>query len=426
MVSSQGSSPSIAALPAVLLVASMAMFVQAFVAVKLFFLCLFLLSAVVGVALRRKVPVYPPLVVFYLSLSAAGIVWAIVGLLNQGTFELGILDALRLYVIWSVALLILYSLLRSEPSLGLIHASLVLSGVLISTINLVALADQIGGWGLIPEDVRNDLELRIGIHEGYVQITSHNIGMLFIIVPYLLSLQFRTDAARANTWLTKLALTMCLILTALSGRRGLWLVAALTPCLILVLSIATRSHRTIRAGATRLLRAYTIAVVVVVGLVVARPESIPEIGYVSHVREAFSAEDERTIQKPYLIDAFMESPIIGSGFGAFAAYLRDFERPWMGYELSYYQLLFNVGIVGLTVLVVLFAAYLLQVTILLRRFKDGSAIPFGLLVGFCSLLIGAASNRYFGSFDYLFFVGLLPYLATFRRGFDPSAARTQS
>ena len=219
-------------------------------------------------ALRRKVPVYPPLVVFYLSLSAAGIVWAIVGLLNQGTFELGILDALRLYVIWSVALLILYSLLRSEPSLGLIHASLVLSGVLISTINLVALADQIGGWGLIPEDVRNDLELRIGIHEGYVQITSHNIGMLFIIVPYLLSLQFRTDAARANTWLTKLALTMCLILTALSGRRGLWLVAALTPCLILVLSIATRSHRTIRAGATRLLRAYTIAVVVVVGLVV--------------------------------------------------------------------------------------------------------------------------------------------------------------
>ena len=44
-----------------------------------------------------------------------------------------------------------------------------------------------------------------------------------------------------------------------------------------------------------------------------------------------------------------------------------------------------------------------------------------LLVAFCSLLIGAYSNRYFGSFDLLFFAGLLPYLATFNHGFQPDA-----
>jgi len=162
-----------------------------------------------------------------------------------------------------------------------------------------------------------------------------------------------------------------------------------------------------------------------VGLVAVRPESIPEIGYVSHLREAFSAEDERTIQKPYLIDAFMESPIIGSGFGAHAGYLRSERRPWT-YELTYHQLLLNLGIVGLVALGGLVSLYFVFVTRLLTQFKDGSAIPFALLIGIWSLLIGVYSNPYFGSFDFLFFFGLLPYLSTFRLGFDQSAARIQS
>jgi hypothetical protein len=417
MSSSYGPSRSIASLPAVMFVASMAIFAQSFVVVKVFFLALFLAASIVHVALGNKVVVYSRLASFYLVTCVAGIVWAIVGLLNPSNYVLGVFDALRLYVIWSIAFLVLYSLLRSEPSLGLMHASMVLSGMLISTINLVGLADQIGGWGLIPEDLRQDLELRIGIHEGYIQITSHNIGSLFLIAPYLLSLQFRTDGTTANTWLTKLTLVMCLILTAVSGRRALWLVVALTPCLILVLSIVTGSHGAIRAGARRFLHAYTIAALVGVGFTSLRPESMPEIGYVSHLKAAFSSEDERTIQKAYLIDSFRESPILGSGFGAHAGYLRSEERPWT-YELTYHQLLFNLGIVGLVVLGGLVSVYFVFVTRLLRQFKDDSAIPFALLVGLCSLLIGAYSNPYFGSFGFLFFVGLLPYLSTFRLGFD--------
>jgi hypothetical protein len=395
------------------------------VVVKLCFLTLFLLAALVSGGFGRRVVVYPRLVVFYVSMCVVGIVWAIVGLLNPGNYVSGVFDALRLYVIWSVAVLLLYSLFRSESSLRLIHVSMVLSALLISTINLAALADQIRGWGLIPEAFRQDLQLRIGFHEGYIQITSFNIGSLFIIVPYLGSLQFRTDATRVNTWRTKLALAMCLLLTALSGRRALWLVVALTPCLILVLSIVTRSHGTIRPGAVRLLRTYTVALAAVVGLVVVRPEGIPELGYVSHLRQAFSAEDERTIQKPYLIGAFLESPIIGSGFGAYAGYSRSELRPWT-YELTYHQVLFNLGLVGLIALGGLVSLYLGLVIRLLTEFKHGSAIPFALVIGSCALLIGVYSNPYFGSFDFLFFLGLLPYLSTFRQGFEPPAVRTES
>jgi hypothetical protein len=38
--------------------------------------------------------------------------------------------------------------------------------------------------------------------------------------------------------------------------------------------------------------------------------------------------------------------------------------------------------------------------------------------------MGTYTNPYFGGFDTLFFIGFLPYLSTFRNGFDapPAAA----
>jgi hypothetical protein len=402
-------------------VASVATLVQSYVVLKLFFLALFLLTAIFNLAVKKtKFVVHLRLLSFYLWIGVAAIVWAIVGLLHPGNYVQGVFDALRLYVTWSAAFVVLYTLLRAEPSLGLLHAALVLSAILISVINLLGLADEIGSWSLISESIRQELELNVGIHDGYIQITSNNIGALFLIVPYLLSLQFRADAHKSNSMLTKLALVLSLILVAVSGRRALWLVVALTPCTILLLSSLTGSYGLMKLGGRRFLLVCAAASVVGLGMLSILPESEQDVGYVSHLKQAFSSEDERTIQKPYLIDGFKESPVLGSGFGGYAGYLRNDERPWT-YELTYHTLLFNTGIVGTAFLGTLFSLYLFLVIRLLRRFKDGSAIPFGLLVSFCSLLLGAYANPYFGSFNVLFFAGLLPYLSTFRQGFDESA-----
>src|SRR2546430_12150000 len=117
---------------------------------------------------------------------------------------------------------------------------MVVSGILISTINLAAVADQYAGWGLIPGSIREQMELRVGIHEGYIQITSNNIGALFVVVPYLLALQFRADAGKLNSPVTKLSLVLCLVVAAVSGRRALWLVVAVAPWAILALAVVTK------------------------------------------------------------------------------------------------------------------------------------------------------------------------------------------
>jgi hypothetical protein len=404
--------------PAVMLIASMATLVQSYVAVKLFFLALFLLASMVNVALRRiRIVVCRRLVLFYLWIGLAGLMWAFVGLLHPGNYVQGDLEALRLYVVWSAAFVVLYTLLRVGPSLQLMHTAMVIAGILIPLINFVGLYDQFNGLGLISDGIRQELNIENGFGDGYIQMNSVNIGVMFLIAPYLLSLQFRADEGKSNSKLTKLALVLSLILAAVSGRRALWLVVALTPFTILLLSRLTGSYGLMKAGRRRLLLACAAASVVGLSMLSILPESALDVGSVSHLKRAFSSEDERAIQEPYLIDGFLESPVLGSGFGGYAGYQRSELRPWT-YELTYHKLLFNMGIVGTASLLTLFSLYFLLVIRLLRRFKYGSAIPFGLLVAFCSLLLGAYSNPYFGSFDFLFFAGLLPYLSTFQRGFD--------
>ncbi|HMC56894.1 MAG TPA: hypothetical protein VKH19_17070 [Gemmatimonadaceae bacterium] len=415
-VASASGNRTAAAYATVLFIASMATLVQAYVTIKLTLLLLFLACAAVLVAKQRRSIVFPRLIAFYLAVAVAGIVWSIVGLLNPGTFVAGVYDALRLYGIWSLAFLILFSLLRALPSLRAVHYAMVLAAVLIALINFVALADQILRLGLLSDSVRVQMELYVGIHDGYVQITSNNIGALFMIVPYLLAIELRADADSVNDRWTRLALVLSLLISVASGRRALWLVIALTPFTLLALAYLTGSVHLLKRWGRRLVWTYAVAAIVGVTFFIVTPRGIPTFGFVDRVKEGFSSQDERSIQKPFLTAGFAEKPLLGTGFGAAAGYLRDYERPWTGYELTYYQLAFNLGIVGYAVLLALFGGYFVLAVRNLRKLGAGSAIPFGLLMAFASQLVGAYSNRYFGSFDLLFFVGFLPYLASLGEG----------
>lgn len=408
----------LSSVPAILLIVAMATLVHAYLAVKLVIMAVFFLAIAIDASLGRvSVLAYQRLVRFYLSTAVIGIVWAIVGLAHPANYAQGTYDALRLYVFWSAAFLLLYSLLRTGASLQVVHRAVCIAGVLIPVINFLALYDLFSGAGIIPISVRQELALEVGIGDGYIQFGGANISSMFVIAPYLLALQFHGERRKSNTAFTKVALVLSMLLVLLSGRRALWIVVALTPGIILLLSSLTGNNASMAAGGRRFLWACTFASVLGLGTVITLRESGSESPLVTRIKAAFSAEDERTIQKPYLIDAFTQSPAFGSGFGGYAGYRRNEEKPWT-YELTYYTMLFNLGVIGTASLFGLFAAYFVFVIQLLRRFRRDSAIAFGLLVGCCCLLVGAYSNPYLGGFDSLFLVGLLPYLSTFHRGFD--------
>lgn len=402
---------------AIIFIASMVTLMRSYFAIKLFSLMLFLLAFLVSLYMRKvRIAVHPRLVWFYLLTGVVGLAWGFAGVLHSANYRQGAFDALKLYVVWSAAFFCLYTILRSLPSLRVLHAAIVVAGILIPLINLVALYGQLSGASLIPDGVQEELNVEVGFGRGYFQFSSNNIISMFLIAPYLLALQFRKDSGRSNSLLTKLALSLSLLFVAVSGRRALWIVVALTPCAVLLLSRLTNSQGSLKWRG--ILFASAIAVIVGLGTLFILPEGSLETASLSSLKEAFSSDDVRTIQKSHLIDAFLQSPVLGSGFGGHVSGYIGSEDWQSSYELTYYQMLFNLGIVGTALIVALFSLYFSSVIKLFRQFKDGSAVPFGLLIAFCSLLAGAYSNPYLGGFDSLFFAGLLPYLATFEHGFD--------
>lgn len=404
----------------VLLIASMAVLLQAYQPVKAALLLAFFALASVRVLAGARVVLHPALVIYYVALAFAGIVWAMVGFLREGNAEQGALEAMRLYTIWSFAFLVTYSLLRSFDALRILHRALVLGGIAIAVLNVVGLADQFYGWGLMSRATRTALDLFIGFQSGYVRINSQNIGALFLIVPYLLALHLRSDSAESRSVWSKLALAMALVIAVVSGRRALWLAVAAVPATVLVVALLTGSLSRLHRRARHLMYAYLAIGALSVAFFPALPESVRGAGSAQHLLTAFSSQDERTIQSGYLLDGFADHPVIGSGFGAYAGYLRSEDRPWT-YEMTYHQMLFNAGLLGMLFVGGLVALALGRVLFLLRREPDGSAVPFALVVGWCSILIGAWSNPYLRSFDYLFLAGVLPLLLTYDRGFRRAA-----
>ena len=129
----------------------------------------------------------------------------------------------------------------------------------------------------------------------------------------------------------------------------------------------------------------------------------------------FSDDDgARLSQADLLFKAFIEQPILGSGFGGTIDLIRNAERPWI-FELTYLQMLFNFGFLGILGLASLFYFQYVKIH---RNSKDEflfNPVEKSMACGFAFLLLGAISNPYFGSFDFLLTIGVLPFLASKNR-----------
>lgn len=385
----------------VLLVVLVFAFPRTFLEVKLLVLALIIIHFA-ALAYTRTILVPKCLFVFYGALILVGFLAALVGAIRGNSTE-AISDGIRLYILWSILTPLLLTYFWQYNAMLILHYGIILAAFTTSALNITLVVSSFAGWSVFPESFSEPLLLKVGIHDGYVQIIAHNIGMLLFIVPYLLVTALRTDGVQENRWLVWLALAAALITAALSGRRALWIVTAVTPFLMWVFALATGTSTRIKAFPL-----FSIGVLVIIVIAILFPLIFLSEDTLLYLNSAFSAEDERSIQKRYLIEGFWEMPLFGSGFGGLTEYVRSEESPWL-YELSFHQILFNFGLVG-SVLLTLSFSY--TFTKAVRTIKANVAPEkngvVSVLFGACGLLIGAYSNPYLGSFDYLLVLGFLP------------------
>jgi hypothetical protein len=412
---------------AVLFLCAVMSFPRSFLVAKLVCLSVFMLIHLIDYRWIGDFRINFRIFIFYACVAIGGMLWSFVGLVNSGEPQ-GAMEALRLYVAWSMAYFLILTLLRNGDGLKCLHSAIVLAGLLIAAVNIVGILDVLTGSRLFSQSVQRDLSLNVGFHDGYVQITSHNIGSLLFITPYLIAIQFCGNTKELNGRLTKWSLAACLLIAVLSGRRALWLALVMTPLIIASVAVLSGSLRMIRPTAQKLIVFMGCGVAFALILLMTLNSQPADSGNATleHLKSAFSATDQRTIQARYLISAFLDQPILGSGFGAYAGYVRSLDRPWL-YEHTYAQLLFNVGLVGMVYWFVLSGVYFFLASRVIRENINHSGQPLCLIVGVVWIVIGAYSNPYLASFDFLIFIAMLPYVASLNepRAIRPVALRNE-
>jgi len=385
-------------------------FPRAFQELKLVLLFFVILDFFLLAFVRRELAFSQKILFIYSFPISVGLVGALFGIYN-GNSSQAVLDGLKLYLLWSVLVVLLLNYLIKFNALLIIHYSVILSAITNAAINIPLVFYAYGGTNFFPLWFEERMSLGVGFHEGYVHIVSHNIGMLLFIVPYLIATVWRTDGRQEMRWVVWVALAACLLLAALSGRRALWLVVLAVPYLLWILTLIS--------GTKERVKSYTFLIVAIYGIPLAAIMlmfiTISDHSILTRLITAFSSEDERSTQSVHLIDSFLRNPFFGSGFGGVSSYVREPESPW-AYELSYHVILFNFGFFGAGLLIFALFYALFNAVRMIRRgiFKDQNGV-FPIVLGSAGLLIANYSNPYFGTFDYLFVLGFLFMLGSLPR-----------
>lgn len=343
------------------------------------------------------------------------IIWIFIGYIYGNP---GIIDYFRLFVIWPFIYFILVFYINSTNIIYAIIKLLMIISFSISIYNLYKLLEVIN---IVPKLFYiDDGGGGVGIHTGFTQIVSLNIGSLVFLLPFVIGILIIKKDILQKMKINKLFLLVTVFVTILcsilSGRRVLWL--------ILVISVSlTISFIIIHRQSWNVFRKLLVKSIIVISVIFILSNifndrlDINLSAMKSRFVEEFDPNNAtpRNMQKIALIDGFYNYPIFGSGFGVGVPnVIRSQERPWT-YELTYHLILYNTGLLGTFLFSLILLFPILWAILLIRKDKSLDNIVFPIVLSYFSVLIACATNPYLTSsfdFEWMLFLplGIFNYL----------------
>lgn len=351
-------------------------------------------------------------IVLIIIVPIGAVLWSILGLVH-GNNEQAIYDTLRLFVVFYIIYIVLTLYASKYITYRDVEFVFCIGSIFIFFFSIILFFDA----SIIPSIVIDAMDARIGIHDGYIQITTHHIGMLALTVPYLICISIYNVSH--NVILVRFSVILGVIAIALSSRRAIYLVLLLLPALLLF--VHTFSMVNIKHGITKIYRFTIVSTLFSISVLYICYEVFPLqfSSFSERIIEAVSQLDksennlsERAVQAKALLSGVANNPLFGCGFGSTTAVVRN-EKAWV-FELSYHALLLNVGVFGFTIFIIstlmLFARamhYIKKIDIDdLSRFHGIS-----LITSFISMYIISYSNPYISSsYDFLIANFILPFI----------------
>ena len=327
--------------------------------------------------------------------------------------EPGALRVGSVWVAWPLAFVVV---LACAPSSAIVekHLGVLVAATLASVVYGLEFVLEQGGW--IPRSLFPDLfsDQGVGFYEGFIELRLPSLAVLPFALPFSIAAAVtwsRGGGPVRRRWIW-LALAASLLLTALSGRRAVLLVAALAPVLTLVLLslLPARDRRHLR-GPTLVLVASLTLCVVAIGAFLGSLFGFDSGLLWEMFREGFDptaseSSSIRATQLRELVHGWSHVPLLGTGHGGFTTeHIRDPDRPW-SYELSYQALLFQTGIVGFVLYAALIGWIYLQVLRMVRCGGPTGLLMLPIAVGLTTFLLANATNPYLLKFDFMWVVFL--------------------
>ena len=352
------------------------------------------------------------LLVFYLLWSVYVLFTLIVGIVfhnQQG----GLADIVKVGIFNYGLYVFIISFLLYEVSLSTIIKTIYCSSVYIGVFNILLFGCS---FLHISTAVFQKLDptAMVGLHQGYSHIVATNMSTYMLIYPLILFFLGNETVTNLKYKWKLFAVVVSSVAMLLSGRRIIWGVLLFSVFMYMLFLI--RDFK-------RFLQ-YTIVAsfLLLIAFVFLTQKKIISIdGLIERMTMAFAGIDEfgsenvRNVQGDYLIQGFLESPIVGNGAGAVIEnFYRNYTKPWI-FELSYHLVLFQSGIVG-AFLYLLALLYVLYRVISIKSVNNW--MFWTVLVSFICVIVANATNPYFSSsFDFHMYI-FLPLLLSEYMGMD--------
>lgn len=324
----------------------------------------------------------------------------------------GAMRVLSVWVAWPLIYLLFSSLLVNVNSFAWLSKTFIFSLSSIVLYTYMYLGNSIG---VIPDWLYVNLDQGqiVGFYDGFVEYSLYSISSLIFLVPfafhYYLERYKRSSKVGIKSWILILA---SLLLVVLTGRRAMQLTLLLFPFIVFCVNVFLGNRYKLLLGVRSLVAFVLLCLLVVMVL------QYFGLSYEVLERQFFdgfdfsssnSSASERTIQFHSLVNGWLETSLLfGAGNGAAASISRSHEFPW-AYELTYIYLIFSTGILGTLFFFGWYAFGLLKVRQSIVKRPDLIVFAAPMLTASISFCVAAASNPYFGKFDYLWIV-LLPFL----------------
>jgi hypothetical protein len=290
-----------------------------------------------------------------------------------------------------------------------------MSGFAIVIINAALLIEVLFGLEFIPFWFKSEIVGAADVTVEHVAISANNINTLFFIAPvvYVCAVSKYMHIKRSK-FSSGTLLFLIMVIAVLSGRRALLLLLFFIPIVYTVQSFIVADKYDLRSVSLSFPIAFMVFMIPVAILLIADLIELIDISvYLGRFGENIDVSNARSDQFHALINGFVNNYWFGSGFGISVEIIRDADRPWL-YELTYLQLLFNVGLIGISAFFLLLFIFYAKAIWRVSNFSSCKTEALALLTGFVIFSAGAASNPYYSGFDTLAFIGVIPLLAGWR------------